>query len=63
MGVVVDWRDVKDLVFPSVTIGTFTGIGALRQFFSVIITRSTEGGYDLEDTLVCISRLCGEIFL
>jgi hypothetical protein len=32
MGVEVDWRDVKDLVPPSSTIGTFTG--ALMQFIA-----------------------------
>ncbi len=32
MGVEVDWQDVKDLVPPSSTIGTFTG--ALMQFIS-----------------------------
>ena len=32
MGVEVDWRDVKKLVPPSATIGTFTG--ALMQFIS-----------------------------
>ncbi len=32
MGVEVDWRDVKDLVLPSSTIGTFTG--ALMQFIT-----------------------------
>ncbi len=32
MGVEVNWRDVKDLVLPSSTIGTFTG--ALMQFIA-----------------------------
>jgi hypothetical protein len=32
MGVEVDWRDVKDLVPPSSTIGTFTGV--LMQFIA-----------------------------
>ena len=32
MGFEVDWRDVKDLVLPSSTIGTFTG--ALMQFIA-----------------------------
>ena len=32
MGVEVDWQDVKKLVPPSATIGTFTG--ALMQFIT-----------------------------